>query len=94
MSGYKRVNFYELCRLCASNQQKEKTHIFHEEGRKIQLQSKIQSCLSLTVRFAKQFDQIISDSVCVVVVLGVRERFPAESRLFTMFKKFGGVLRI
>lgn len=50
MSGYKRVNFYELCRLCASNQQKEKTHIFHEEGKKIQLQNKIQSCLSLTVR--------------------------------------------
>ncbi|KRT82093.1 zinc-finger associated domain containing protein, partial [Oryctes borbonicus] len=49
MSGYKRVNFYELCRLCASNQQKEKTHIFQEEGRKIQLQNKIQSCLSLKV---------------------------------------------
>ncbi|XP_018330725.1 GATA zinc finger domain-containing protein 14 [Agrilus planipennis] len=49
MSGYKRVNFYELCRLCATNQQKEKTHIFHEQGRKIQLQNKIQSCLSLKV---------------------------------------------
>ncbi|KAF5290111.1 hypothetical protein FQA39_LY14892 [Lamprigera yunnana] len=49
MSGYKRVNFYELCRLCATNQQKEKTHIFQEEGRKIQLQNKIQSCLSLKV---------------------------------------------
>lgn len=49
MAGYKRVNFYELCRLCASNQQKEKTHIFQEEGRKIQLQNKIQSCLALKV---------------------------------------------
>lgn len=49
MAGYKRVNFYELCRLCATNQQKEKTHIFEEEGRKIQLQSKIQSCLALKV---------------------------------------------
>ncbi|KAB0791615.1 hypothetical protein PPYR_03415 [Photinus pyralis] len=49
MSGYKRVNFYELCRLCATNQQKDKTHIFQEEGRKIQLQNKIQSCLSLKV---------------------------------------------
>lgn len=55
MSGYKRVNFYELCRLCASNQQKEKTHIFQEEGRKIQLQNKIQSCLSLTVRISNAF---------------------------------------
>lgn len=49
MSGYKRVSFYELCRLCASNSQKEKTHIFQEEGRKIQLQNKIQTCLALTV---------------------------------------------
>lgn len=53
MAGYKRVNFYELCRLCASNQQKEKTHIFQEEGRKIQLQNKIQSCLSLKVHYNK-----------------------------------------
>lgn len=51
MSGYKRVSFYDLCRLCASNTQKEKTHIFQEEGRKIQLQNKIQTCLALTVRF-------------------------------------------
>lgn len=49
MAGYKRVSFYELCRLCASNHQKEKTHIFQEEGRKIQLQNKIQTCLSLKV---------------------------------------------
>lgn len=49
MSGYKRVSFYELCRLCASNNQKDKTHIFQEEGRKIQLQSKIKTCLSLSV---------------------------------------------
>lgn len=49
MSGYKRVSFYDLCRLCASNTQKEKTHIFQEEGRKIQLQNKIQTCLALTV---------------------------------------------
>lgn len=51
MSGYKRVSFYDLCRLCASNTQKEKTHIFQEEGRKIQLQNKIQTCLALTVSF-------------------------------------------
>ncbi|CAH0548731.1 unnamed protein product, partial [Brassicogethes aeneus] len=49
MSGYKRVNFYELCRLCASNNQKDKTHIFDNEGKKIQLQNKIETCLSLTV---------------------------------------------
>ena len=51
MSGYKRVNYYELCRLCASNQAKEKTHIFQEEGRKMQLLLKIQSCLPLEVMF-------------------------------------------
>lgn len=49
MAGYKKVNFYELCRLCASNQQRDKTHIFQEEGKKIQLLDKIQTCLSLTI---------------------------------------------
>nr|XP_022903772.1 zinc finger protein 519-like [Onthophagus taurus] len=49
MSGYKRVNFYELCRLCATNREKKKINIFEEEGKKMQLQAKIQACLSVKV---------------------------------------------
>lgn len=95
MSGYKRVNFYELCRLCASNQQKEKTHIFQEEGRKIQLQSKIQICLSLTVGFIHCLSRLYgSESARVWFFLGVRERFPAKSGLFAVSAKFRRMLRI
>ncbi|RZF32306.1 hypothetical protein LSTR_LSTR001770 [Laodelphax striatellus] len=46
MSGYKRVNYYELCRLCTSSEG-NKVHIFREEGRKRQIPTKIQECLSL-----------------------------------------------
>lgn len=49
MTGYKRVNFYELCRLCTSSQQRDKIHIFREEGKKMQLQHKIQTCFPLLV---------------------------------------------
>lgn len=49
MTGYKRVNYYELCRLCTSSQQKDKIHIFREEGKKLQLQQKIQTCFPLLV---------------------------------------------
>uniref|UniRef100_A0A8D8YXZ7 ZAD domain-containing protein n=1 Tax=Cacopsylla melanoneura TaxID=428564 RepID=A0A8D8YXZ7_9HEMI len=48
MSGYRRVNFYELCRLCTSSEGL-KTHIFREEGRRLQLPTKIQSCLPLQI---------------------------------------------
>ncbi|XP_017781955.1 PREDICTED: zinc finger protein 91-like [Nicrophorus vespilloides] len=49
MSGYKRANFYDLCRLCASNQGDEKIHIFKETGLKLELQKKIQTLFSLKV---------------------------------------------
>ncbi|XP_075229792.1 uncharacterized protein LOC142329257 [Lycorma delicatula] len=48
MSGYRRVNYYELCRLCTSSEG-TKIHIFREEGRRRQLPTKIQVCLPLQV---------------------------------------------
>lgn len=48
MSGYRRVNYFELCRLCTSSEG-TKMHIFREEGRRRQLPTKIQICLPLQV---------------------------------------------
>ncbi|CAD1475653.1 unnamed protein product [Heterotrigona itama] len=49
MSGYRRVNYYELCRLCTSSEG-TKMNIFREEGRRLQLQTKIQTYLPIQVR--------------------------------------------
>ncbi|XP_034947301.1 zinc finger protein 227-like [Chelonus insularis] len=48
MSGYRRVNYYELCRLCTSSEG-NKMNIFREEGRRRQLQTKIQTYLPIQV---------------------------------------------
>lgn len=48
MSGYRRVNYYELCRLCTSSEG-SKMNIFLEEGRRRQLQTKIQTYLPVQV---------------------------------------------
>lgn len=48
MSGYRRVNYYELCRLCTSSEG-AKMNIFLEEGRRRQLQTKIQNYLPVQV---------------------------------------------
>ncbi|XP_046985533.1 zinc finger protein 85-like [Schistocerca americana] len=48
MAGYRRVNYYELCRLCTSSEG-TKMHIFREEGRRRQLPTKIQICLPVQV---------------------------------------------
>ncbi|XP_066599437.1 zinc finger protein 853-like [Prorops nasuta] len=48
MSEYRRVNYYELCRLCTSSEG-NKMDIFRDEGRKRQLQTKIQICLPIQV---------------------------------------------
>lgn len=50
-SCYKRVNFYDLCRLCAQNIYKQKINIFEQEGVKNQLQTKIKKCLSINVNY-------------------------------------------
>ncbi|XP_056633741.1 zinc finger protein 717-like [Diorhabda sublineata] len=91
MSGYKRVSFYELCRLCASNIQKEKTHIFQEEGRKIQLQNKIEVCLALTVNENDFLPKVVC-SKCLrslETCFGFRQEcVRSESMLSTYFKNF------
>ncbi|KAJ8682297.1 hypothetical protein QAD02_018089 [Eretmocerus hayati] len=48
MSGYRRVNYYELCRLCTSSEG-SKMNIFLEDGRRRQLQTKIQNYLPVQV---------------------------------------------
>ncbi|CAG9854983.1 unnamed protein product [Phyllotreta striolata] len=91
MSGYKRVSFYELCRLCASNTQKEKTHIFQEEGKKIQLQNKIQVCLALTVNENDCLPKVVC-SKCLRSLETCydfrQECVRSESMLSTYFKNF------
>jgi len=48
MSGYRKVNYYELCRLCTSSEG-NKMNIFRDEGRRRQLQTKIQTYLPIQV---------------------------------------------
>ncbi|XP_014261822.1 zinc finger protein 33B-like isoform X2 [Cimex lectularius] len=48
MSGYRRVSFYELCRLCTTNEG-VKVPIFDGEGRRRQIETKLQICLRLQV---------------------------------------------
>nr|CAI5839217.1 unnamed protein product [Callosobruchus analis] len=91
MSGYKRVSFYELCRLCASNTQKEKVHIFREEGKKIQLQSKIETCLALTVNENDFLPKVVcSKCLCnLETCYGFRQEcVRSETMLSTYFKNF------
>lgn len=48
MSGYRYVNFDELCRLCTANSE-SKVNIFSAEGRRRHLATKIYDCLSFMV---------------------------------------------
>ncbi|XP_022192795.2 zinc finger and BTB domain-containing protein 24 [Nilaparvata lugens] len=48
MSGYRRVNYYELCRLCTTSEG-SKLDIFRSEGKKRQITTKIEACLSFPV---------------------------------------------
>uniref|UniRef100_A0A146KPP4 Zinc finger protein OZF n=2 Tax=Lygus hesperus TaxID=30085 RepID=A0A146KPP4_LYGHE len=63
MTGYRRVNYYELCRLCTSNEG-IKLPIFKDEGRSRQLSSKIQICLRLQISEADSLPKYIC-SVCL-----------------------------
>lgn len=49
MSGYRCVNYYELCRLCTASHGTKKVNIFSEEGRKKNLHEKISGCLPIIV---------------------------------------------
>lgn len=60
MSGYRCVNYYELCRLCTSTASHgtKKVHIFSEEGRKKNLYEKIAGCLPIVVSFDCDFTNL------------------------------------
>uniref|UniRef100_A0A023EY60 Putative c2h2-type zn-finger protein n=1 Tax=Triatoma infestans TaxID=30076 RepID=A0A023EY60_TRIIF len=58
MSGYRRVNYYELCRLCTSNKG-TKVHMFKEEGKRRQIPTKIQICLRLQVNEQDSLPKLI-----------------------------------
>lgn len=49
MSGYRCVNYYELCRLCTASHGIKKVNIFGEEGRRCNLYEKIAGCLPIDV---------------------------------------------
>lgn len=57
MSGYRCVNFYELCRLCTASQGK-KVNIFSEEGKQKGLKDKITKALSISVGFVNFFSLV------------------------------------
>lgn len=59
MSGYRCVNYYELCRLC-TNTTGTRTHIFSDEGRKKDLIGKIAVCLPVVVSFFGFFALVAS----------------------------------
>lgn len=92
MSGcYKRVNFYDLCRLCAQNIQKSKAKIFEPDGQKIQLQSKIKKCLSITVNE----DDFLPKVVCLKCIKQLEvcnafreECLNSETMLSSYFKNY------
>lgn len=49
MSGYRCVDYYELCRLCTASHCTKKVNIFSEEGKKKNLYEKISGCLPIVV---------------------------------------------
>ncbi|XP_014294418.1 uncharacterized protein [Halyomorpha halys] len=102
MSGYRRVNYYELCRLCTSSEG-NKTHIFKDEGRKRQLPTKIQACLRIQVSEEDSLPKIICN-LCLdklegffdfrtscVKAEGMLESYATALRFNSDFKKEGKV---
>ncbi|CAH0383088.1 unnamed protein product [Bemisia tabaci] len=59
MAGYRRVSYYDLCRLCTASDG-TKMHIFREEGRRRQIPTKIQLCLPLQINE----DDSLPKSIC------------------------------
>lgn len=102
MSGYRRVNYYELCRLCTSNEG-TKMNIFREEGRRRQLQTKIQTCLPIQVleedslpkivchECIKKLENFIEFRETVVSAEGMLESYFTSLRFSEDFLKEGKV---
>ncbi|XP_076171349.1 uncharacterized protein LOC143148666 isoform X2 [Ptiloglossa arizonensis] len=102
MSGYRRVNYYELCRLCTSSEG-NKMNIFREEGRRRQLQTKIQTCLPIQVleedslpkivchECIKKLENFIEFRETVVSAEGMLESYFTSLRFSEDFLKEGKV---
>nr|XP_034172002.1 zinc finger protein 184-like [Osmia lignaria] len=102
MSGYRRVNYYELCRLCTSSEG-NKMNIFREEGRRRQLQTKIQTCLPIQVleedslpkivchECVKKLENFIEFRETVVNAEGMLESYFTSLRFSEDFLKEGKV---
>ncbi|XP_012280995.1 zinc finger protein 774 [Orussus abietinus] len=102
MSGYRRVNYYELCRLCTSSEG-NKMNIFREEGRRRQLQNKIQTYLPIQVleedslpkivchECVKKLESYIEFRETVVSAEGMLESYFTSLRFSEDFLKEGKV---
>ncbi|XP_017885948.1 zinc finger protein 350-like [Ceratina calcarata] len=102
MSGYQRVNYYELCRLCTSSEG-TKMNIFREEGRRLQLQTKIQACLPIQVleedslpkivchECVKKLENFIEFRETVISAEGMLESYFTSLRFSEDFLKEGKV---
>ncbi|XP_031620758.1 transcription factor Sp3 isoform X2 [Contarinia nasturtii] len=74
MSGYKCVDYYELCRLCTASNGTKKVHIFSEEGRKKNLYEKIAGCLPIVVSETDKLPKIVCSSCLIQVETIVKFR--------------------
>ncbi|XP_015592053.1 zinc finger protein 853 [Cephus cinctus] len=102
MSGYRRVNYYELCRLCTSSEG-DKINIFRDEGRRRQLQTKIQTYLPIQVlegdslpkivchECVKKLESYIEFRETVVSAEGMLESYFTSLRFSEDFLKEGKV---
>ncbi|XP_014482497.1 PREDICTED: histone-lysine N-methyltransferase PRDM9-like isoform X2 [Dinoponera quadriceps] len=102
MSGYRKVNYYELCRLCTSSEG-NKMNIFRDEGRRRQLQTKIQTYLPIQVmeddslpkivchECVKKLESYIEFRETVVNAEGMLESYFTSLRFSEDFLKEGKV---
>ncbi|ERL87752.1 hypothetical protein D910_05141 [Dendroctonus ponderosae] len=88
---YKRVNYYDLCRLCAQNIHKNKVKIFEQEGTRHQLQAKIKKCLAINIKA----DDFLPKVVCAKCLKQLElcnafreECINSESMLSSYFKNY------
>ncbi|XP_055375060.1 putative uncharacterized protein DDB_G0271606 isoform X2 [Condylostylus longicornis] len=71
MSGYKCVNYYDLCRLCTTSSG-SRINIFSEEGRKKNMSQKISECLPVVVDEKDNLPKIICET-CIAQVESISE---------------------
>ncbi|XP_020294393.1 zinc finger protein 184-like isoform X2 [Pseudomyrmex gracilis] len=102
MSGYRKVNYYELCRLCTSSEG-TKINIFRDEGRRRQLQTKIQTYLQVQVveedslpkivchECLKKLENFVEFREAVVTAEGMLESYFTSLRFSEDFLKEGKV---